>query len=941
MTPGPSFTVPSTSSPAPGESIPVVSSSSAFSSTTDQRNATTAGDQSLNHNLNVNDNPSSSGTMRRSDPSSHAQPKHCARCGLLLDAIPSSQDRQPGLPRTPSSASISAPSPSSYAFAPDSVRSQHRLQPHQSLASAINAAAVVALSRILGTDESISTDADGHAICAQCAAQLVDTSASSPQASSASTDTIDTQHSQLAATSAVGRNGPPTDAANATHASSSPTTSSTSATVIPPTDAPQTHLTISVDNMGAGGDAALTQSAEDVHMQDPSSFPPLERAPITPALRAPPSPPGIGRSTSRGRIRFVEAEDTDGRDHAGAPLSSSSSVLGRSGSFSRSLSYNGPESVSSSSAPVVVSFPPSMVATPASETASALSLQSAHPFASSASLPAPSSHPQPSSRSGGTTDASVDSQTHVSAPANAAIGGVQHRRPSSVRRPRRSSSSTGPTTMPFAAVGISVASLSEDDDPFGPGAVSRPRLSDVPTHLIAEELYNAARHTRPASLISASTSTSLAASSAQHAAGIDPTRSIRYHPDPLSFSDTASDAILLVEAEGDTCHDETLRMDVDDDKVTHGLAAKWGKVRWFDPYKPDPLVELSRLRNPPKGRGCLYPGATFNGTQKSGRNSYDVTVRVVNVDLEASHLCGYLNIRGLTEDWPELTTYFDAEIIGDRYGFVTGKWGATEADDLKHWARFPPFRPLRSALSKPGLRFNHLNKPFVFMRWKEKFLVPDHRVRDINGASFAGFYYVCVELGESAGRPPAPTGQEARGRSTSNASMTSTDTRGRVSSAEATTLSQPPIAAAGGSGFSTGPAVSGQQWYAARTQRRRELSLSVPSYPSSYNTQTSYTSPDSPTQTYYHPIYHPHSPLPPSGPGFWPASPTSPHLPLTNSATEDPFADMWDDMEEDGYDDLGAMGKMSGFYFHENSEPYQQLSLHHTPEACSSSFEMR
>lgn len=29
------------------------------------------------------------------------------------------------------------------------------------------------------------------------------------------------------------------------------------------------------------------------------------------------------------------------------------------------------------------------------------------------------------------------------------------------------------------------------------------------------------------------------------------------------------------------------------------------------------------------------------------------------------------------------------------------------------------------------------------MRWKEYFLVPDHRVRTINGASFEGFYYIC------------------------------------------------------------------------------------------------------------------------------------------------------------------------------------------------------
>lgn len=29
------------------------------------------------------------------------------------------------------------------------------------------------------------------------------------------------------------------------------------------------------------------------------------------------------------------------------------------------------------------------------------------------------------------------------------------------------------------------------------------------------------------------------------------------------------------------------------------------------------------------------------------------------------------------------------------------------------------------------------------MRWKEHFLVPDHRVRTITGASFEGFYYIC------------------------------------------------------------------------------------------------------------------------------------------------------------------------------------------------------
>jgi hypothetical protein len=44
---------------------------------------------------------------------------------------------------------------------------------------------------------------------------------------------------------------------------------------------------------------------------------------------------------------------------------------------------------------------------------------------------------------------------------------------------------------------------------------------------------------------------------------------------------------------------------------------------------PDPTVDMTRLRVRSQGHHCLYPGATFQGTQKSGRNSYDVTVSIV------------------------------------------------------------------------------------------------------------------------------------------------------------------------------------------------------------------------------------------------------------------------------------------------------------------------
>ena len=175
------------------------------------------------------------------------------------------------------------------------------------------------------------------------------------------------------------------------------------------------------------------------------------------------------------------------------------------------------------------------------------------------------------------------------------------------------------------------------------------------------------------------------------------------------------------------------------------------------PTSPCPRTDITRMRMRPQVHYCLYPGAIFQGTQKSGRNSYDVTVTIVvcffytarymvsltvispqDVDFSSSFLCGYLRIRGLTDDWPELTTYFDAEIIGSRYGFLTQNWGATEEEDLVHWGRFPAFRHVRSELRKPLLKIPDRDRGAVFMRWKERFLVPEHRVQDINGASFAG-----------------------------------------------------------------------------------------------------------------------------------------------------------------------------------------------------------
>ena len=50
-----------------------------------------------------------------------------------------------------------------------------------------------------------------------------------------------------------------------------------------------------------------------------------------------------------------------------------------------------------------------------------------------------------------------------------------------------------------------------------------------------------------------------------------------------------------------------------------------------------------------------------------------------------------LKIKNLTEEFPTMTTFFDGEIIGTRYPFLTRKWDADEEVDRKHWVEIFTF----------------------------------------------------------------------------------------------------------------------------------------------------------------------------------------------------------------------------------------------------------
>lgn len=118
-------------------------------------------------------------------------------------------------------------------------------------------------------------------------------------------------------------------------------------------------------------------------------------------------------------------------------------------------------------------------------------------------------------------------------------------------------------------------------------------------------------------------------------------------------------------------------------------------------------------------------------------------------------------------------------------------WGSSTDNDLDHWQRLtkspvfptfptlptpqystcpytstttiPPYSSSRSMSDEQNKEFmNDLAKiyqgqsandkdqhQYIYMRWKEEFLLPDSRVKQIPNASFEGFYYIVLNIGNN------------------------------------------------------------------------------------------------------------------------------------------------------------------------------------------------
>lgn len=158
-----------------------------------------------------------------------------------------------------------------------------------------------------------------------------------------------------------------------------------------------------------------------------------------------------------------------------------------------------------------------------------------------------------------------------------------------------------------------------------------------------------------------------------------------------------------------------------------------------------PTLSSSEARVRPLVTQFLRPGARFEGSQITDNQVHDVKVEIKFADVSKSILSGYLCIYGLTAELPMLTTYFEGEIISPSFSFETRRpsWKADWEQDLIHWRKFMPFHQIQGAESRDYVHTNYRNNEYLFMRWKEYFLVPDHEQK-VDGASYSGFYYICL-----------------------------------------------------------------------------------------------------------------------------------------------------------------------------------------------------
>lgn len=244
-------------------------------------------------------------------------------------------------------------------------------------------------------------------------------------------------------------------------------------------------------------------------------------------------------------------------------------------------------------------------------------------------------------------------------------------------------------------------------------------------------------------------------------------RSVKHMKQPLRLTPAEHRASAPVDKPHGPPHPEMRRRLR---RLVHGC-----RYHYPDAYAEHFLCSRAQSERVPRLQSMyLRPGAKFIGEQQSGAARYDIKVELKTVDLVSSVVTGFFQISGLTEEHPLITTCFKGEIINNplsklqwgnsgrdavhvkKYSFITEEdnWALFPKNDMEHWKKLTGQLSHTSehALALRLLQIQHGadDNQYIYMRWKEEFLLPDLRVKLLKGASFEGFYYIVLNIGGGA-----------------------------------------------------------------------------------------------------------------------------------------------------------------------------------------------
>ncbi|KAJ1968659.1 hypothetical protein IWQ62_001110 [Dispira parvispora] len=161
--------------------------------------------------------------------------------------------------------------------------------------------------------------------------------------------------------------------------------------------------------------------------------------------------------------------------------------------------------------------------------------------------------------------------------------------------------------------------------------------------------------------------------------------------------------------------------------------------------------------SPPLDCSFLSAGMQFRGHQTAMGPAYfgssneicDMTVAIDQVDPVKGQLKGTMKSTRVNNPSCEATTFWEGEILDfKRVGLCTGKWQSNSATDRKFWKHFKGLSSIWSLSSRKSLEsvdprmVANIQKEYILMRWKERFLITTSP--EYNELSISGFYYICM-----------------------------------------------------------------------------------------------------------------------------------------------------------------------------------------------------